>query len=169
MCLTAKSTDEGAGIEMQRCGTVSTALERWKVLSRLVWSGDFLESTTAFQLANTNLCMTYHTVGNGAPITLETCDTGKKQSFDPRGGVIRPGWGDFCFNVLGGTDAVGQQLGLWPDCSGTGINSFFYLSGAIKSMGQCVDLLWGTSYSGAPIGMYPCTGGGNQSWDYYWL
>jgi hypothetical protein len=174
MCLAANSATAGAEIQVQRCGTVSASRERWRVMNKQVSSGEFLLDQTAFQLAGTNLCMTHGAVGFGSRITLQTCNMDFKsydQSFDVRDGIISvPASPGFCFNVLGGTDAPGQPLGLWNACNSNYVNSYFYLNGMIRSSGQCVDMLGGSSYTGANIGTFPCVESApNHNWDYYWL
>jgi hypothetical protein len=172
MCLAATNARTGSGVTLRLCGATPNR-ERWKVFNQsLSSSGAPTDSSTSFQLAGFNLCMTHSGASLGSAITLKPCDkTNLAQRFDIRAGVIfAKTTPSYCFNVLGGSDAEGQALGLWNACSVDQPNSFFYLSGQLKAMaGQCVESLDDDSYDGKNLVTYPC--GDNrrgQYWDYYW-
>jgi hypothetical protein len=47
-------------------------------------------------------------------------------------------------------------------------NQQWHLSGAIHGLGgQCLDIRGGRGYDGSTVQLFPCTGGDNQRWDYY--
>jgi hypothetical protein len=71
--------------------------------------------------------------------------------------------------VLGNTTANGNGIGLWDGCtySPPYPNDQYTIKGPITSMGQCVTMD-GTPYNGVPVGVSPCNGTSNQSWEYYW-
>jgi hypothetical protein len=183
LCLVATSARANAAVELRRCSAVndvtSNPLERWRV-SRETQYGFYQPAAprtyaTKFQLVGTNLCMSTPMNGSGqdlgSQIQLQDCSpNSESQQFIPKNGVLFVGrTTDRCLNVLGGTDALNQRLGVWGGCMTPSVNEIFYLSGPMKSLGQCVDMLWGQSYDGVEIGMYPCmNAAANQEWDFYW-
>jgi hypothetical protein len=174
MCLVATGTSAGAYVEARACDGASTSRSRWKVINRNITQGDIPVDYSAIQLAGTNLCMTVGSYANGDQITLRSCTSStyrRSQAFEAVHGTLRiADSASLCLNVLGGTDATGQRLGLWNACSPDYNNSYFSLTGPIKGLGQCVELLGGDSYAGAGIGMNTCsTNAARQEWDYHWL
>jgi hypothetical protein len=158
MCITATSSSAGAFLEQQPCGT-STARESW----------DFFEGSTRIRLTNTNLCVD---IPNGATALgtqpkLATCG-GAFQLFSFANGEITFTT-NRCFNVSGGDVVPGRRIGLWDGCGSGLANEYFYTSGLMHGMGQCMDEFGGNATLGNQIGVYPCVpSAANHRWEYHW-
>jgi hypothetical protein len=164
MCVVATSASVGATLQLQPCGS-RPATERWDVMN-----GD-----DRARLSGTSLCVSVPggaaTLGN--PLTLEACripaSTPEKLGFSPRTGLVR--FQNLCASVMGGKPTAGSAIALWDGCASAPFldHSLFHLSGPIKQQAQCLDLLGGRSYDGAPLGVYPCVAGApNEEWEFYW-
>jgi hypothetical protein len=106
----------------------------------------------------------------GEELVLAACSTTSTRQRFTYPGKGQIGFGNFCFNVLGGLPTPGSRVGLWDGCglSTPHYNSQFSASGNFKSLGQCLDILGGVANPGDPVGVYPCVAGApNQWWDYY--
>lgn len=156
-CVQASSAAAGATLSIQACSTSS--LQKW----------DFFEGNTRIRLSGTNLCATVPngSVSLGNRITLQSCGS-SYQSFGFTNGNIN--YGSMCMNVLGGTTANGNGIGLWDGCGYTPRypNEQFTIRGPITAMGQCVDMNNSSALEGVGIGVYTCNGTGAQIWEYFW-
>jgi hypothetical protein len=174
MCVAAAATN-GAAVTVEYCdGTAPGGKKReWNVISRDVPMGDLVVQYTAFQLAGTSYCITVGNTNYGTGAVLRSCTNTayrSQQAFSTSGGVLRTSANSGrCLNVSGGTDNPGASVVIWDGCNPDIANEFFYLSGMVKGLGQCVDMLGGVSYDNASIGMWPCVATApNHNWDYYW-
>jgi len=158
MCVAATDTSAGSLLELRKCGAVSSALENWDLYG------------SSFRLSGTNLCATLpsETPTLGMRPSLQPCSLGSStQTFTLAGGEVR--MSDMCFNVFTGTTTEGNGIGMWDGCGWGNYNEAFYLTGPIRSMGQCMDMFGGVAVTGAQIGVYPCQSGApNEEWDYHW-
>jgi hypothetical protein len=167
MCVVASSAEEGATLQLDKCGA-QPDLERWD------WWGN------ALQLTGSTLCLTVpNNYSRGSRPTLQTCVFNRegalnqgmwplwaKQSFRWLGKKIA--YGSYSFNVLGGQPAVGAKIALWNT---TGDNTKFYFSGKIRAYSnkKCLDLPHSVTANGTVPNLYTCgaTGQPNQEWDYH--
>jgi hypothetical protein len=158
MCLSAASTSAGALLTLQRCGGTSSSRERWDIV------GSQIKLT-----ANTSLCASVPAGASalGTRVVLRSCASDSGQTVVLDNGKVKVG--TRCWNVLGGTTAIGSEVGLWDGCGGEYPNERFYATGTIKSLGQCLDMFQGTSFNGVSLGVYPCVANApNEQWDFHW-
>jgi len=160
-CVTASGTTAGSQVEIRECGSVSTDRERWNLV------GD------SIRLAASDLCASVPKVSGTTvnplrtKVTLRSCAHDNGQILTLNNSTIKVG--DKCWNVRGNVTTPGTDVVLWDSCNPGYPNDRFYVSGVIKSLGQCLDMTGGVSKDGANIGVYPCVADApNEQWDYYW-
>ena len=160
MCVTATSTSSGAELEVQECKSSLKSRQSW----------DFFANSTRIRLNGKNLCV--HVPDASAPLgtklKLSKCSsTTGKQVFSYDDGEILYS-SNRCINVKGGDPKPGSKLVLWDGCGYGHPNEYFYASGLIHGLGQCVDELGGQATKGNNVGVYPCVASApNHRWDYH--
>jgi hypothetical protein len=155
-CVQADSASSGALLTTQACSTSS--LQKW----------DFFEGNRRIRLNGTNLCVTVPngSTSLGTRVQLATCGS-SYQTYGFANSYIN--YSNVCLNVLGGTTANGNGIGLWNGCgySPAYANEQFTIKGPITSLGQCVTMN-GSPYDGVPVGVSSCNSSTSQAWEYYW-
>ncbi len=109
------------------------------------------------------------TAMSGKLLQLFPCHDGPAQKFSfGANGEIR--FGSLCLDSQDAVPANGMKVQLfsckYPSSSGKR-NQQWYLSGPVRSRGQCLDIRGWTASGSATAQVFPCHGGANQVWDYY--
>jgi hypothetical protein len=163
MCLKA----EGGAVELDFCD--GSAEQRWNF-----WDADPASTMQWEQIQSvaTGQCVARRTAEGlrGEELTFATCSpTDQLQRFRLLGrGFIGAGTTGLCLDVFYGQPVPGRKVGLWDGCLNTlTYNSIFYVSGRLKSLGDCVSIL-GEGDRANLIGAQACDSGrAQQVWDYY--
>lgn len=159
-CVQADSNSNGARLSIQPCNP-AISLQKW----------DFFDANFRIRLQGTDRCVTVPGGSTllGTQLELQPCG-GSFNTFGYASSHIT--FSGRCFNVLGGTTANGNRIGLWSGCFATPPlhNSQFTIRGQVTALGQCLDTNTASHSVGASVGVKPCGafGSSTQTWEYYW-
>lgn len=126
----------------------------------------------SIQAGSSGLCLDVpNGVGSsGLDLQLWPCHGGPSQQFSfTSDGEIK--FGSLCVDSEWGDPTDGRLIQLY-DCKASNdlskANQRYHLRGAVHGLdGQCLDVWGGVPSNNTPVQVYPCHGGANQVWDYY--
>ncbi|WP_410623536.1 arabinofuranosidase catalytic domain-containing protein [Amycolatopsis sp. cmx-8-4] len=103
---------------------------------------------------------------NGTRLQLWDCNSSAAQKFSVTGGGPITGPGGKCVDVAGDDHGVnGTGVQLW-DCQSFAVDQhWFHLSsGALRTLGRCLDIVGNGTANGAQVELWDCNGVGGQGW-----
>lgn len=103
---------------------------------------------------------------NGTRLQLWDCNGAAAQKFSVTGGGPITGPGGKCVDVAGDDHGVnGTGVQLW-DCQSFAVDQhWFHLSsGALRTLGRCLDVVGNGTANGAQVELWDCNGVGGQGW-----
>jgi hypothetical protein len=156
-CVDVPSANYAAGQFVQLSGCNGGGNQQWSLIDgRSIKSGA------------SNLCLEVPnaTAAVGKLLRLASCTYGAAQRFTFTSlGEMR--FGGLCVDARTDTTPALQLYTCKPNDVNKR-NQQWYLSGPIHGLGgQCLDIRGGRGYDGSPVQLFPCTGGDNQRWNYY--
>ena len=162
MCVQGGNGSSGSHLALADCGASNTN-----------WDFDF--AAGSIKLSGTSLCTN---VPNGTAsvnneLQLYSCGAplygASTFNFSTTGtGEIK--YGGLCVNVQDDVPVAGKLVQLYGCSSPEPRNSTFAISGPIHGLnGQCMDVAGNARGDNVGVQVYPCNGGSNQTWDYYFL
>jgi hypothetical protein len=162
MCVQAVSKR----LQVRACD--GSAAQKWDF-----FQSDGTLSPDQIRQSGTNLCVAAknNAVALGDELVLATCaEIPLKQRFSMPGNglLVTQLNARFCASVFGGLPISGSKLVLWDGCTPANPppNSQFTISGAIESLGHCVDIA-ADGASGNVIRAEPCAQAMAQVWEYF--
>ncbi|WP_306205296.1 RICIN domain-containing protein [Actinoplanes sp. RD1] len=111
------------------------------------------------------LCLAAEYSGDGAPVTLRTCQATAVQQWEPAGdGTIR--LGTRCMDVAGAETKLGTIIQL-AECNGNAAQLFRFENGKLISglNGNCVDARSGRVAAGVGAVIQRCAAVGDRTWE----
>jgi hypothetical protein len=156
-CVEVPGANFVAGQYVTLAGCTDAANQKWGLID-----GRTIKSSAS------NYCLEVPggTASVGKLLRLAACNYGTAQRFSLTSlGEMR--FGGLCVDAQADSTPALQLYTCKPDDLNKR-NQQWYLSGPIHGLGgQCLDIRGGRGYDGTPVQLYPCTGGDNQRWDFY--
>ncbi|WP_146252182.1 RICIN domain-containing protein [Streptomyces carminius] len=116
--------------------------------------------------ADSGKCLVTTARSVGGELAIAPCGTGEEQywAFHPDDTIRN---GELCMTLADGATADNTVIRL-ENCNGSDAQKFRLNATddlvSLKAGNKCADVLWQDDFDGAPVRLWPCTGGANQTW-----